>query len=70
LNKYEPTPSAMPKHTREKIKKFTDKEITGVNRVIIDQIRTEKVSIFLPPNFFEKLPPMIYEKVKKNLNFS
>ena len=33
--------------------------MNGVKSVMNDQMRTEKVSIFLPPNFLEKLPPII-----------
>jgi len=54
-----PIPSAMPRITREKMSKLTDGAITGVNRVMKDHNKTEKISIFLPPNRFEKLPPII-----------
>jgi hypothetical protein len=38
---------------------LTEDEIIGVKRVINDQSKTDKVSIFFPPNLFEKLPPII-----------
>jgi hypothetical protein len=57
--RYLPTPSATPNKTREKINMLTEDEIIGVKRVINDQSKTDKVSIFFPPNLFEKLPPII-----------
>ena len=61
-----PNPSAIPSAIRDTISVLTEEANKGVKKVNKDQTRTARLSTVLPPNRFEKLPPIIF-KIKINL---
>lgn len=58
----------MPNAILDAIIVFNEKAKIGVKKVSKDQIRTAKVRTFLPPNLFEKLPPIILKKIILKIN--
>lgn len=56
-----PKPSAIPNAILDIIKTVTDEANRGVKKVNSDQTSTASVKTVLPPNRFEKLPPIIFQ---------